>query len=145
MATRLREPNCTFCNPNPDRVVFETALSYASVPDRPASPGHVVVVTKNHLRSLETLSEGEASDVFALSNRVAKVAAKQIGAERVYSLSIGDVDPHFHVHLLPKLREQSPLGPYVFGDKGWTAEDNARKQPFDQDSYARELKRLVSG
>lgn len=42
-------------------------------------------------------------------------------AERVYILALGDIDRHFHFHVIPRYAADPPLGRYVLGASGWSS------------------------
>jgi diadenosine tetraphosphate (Ap4A) HIT family hydrolase len=87
--------------------------------DDPVRPGHVLVGARVHGESLHDLSAEDAAGVLRLANRVAKSIVSLTGAAKVYIAAIGDNGKHFHVHLLPKMKGDPNLGPYVWGANGW--------------------------
>ena len=62
------------------------------------------------------------SDISQLSLHLAKKAEKILDAEKYYLAAIADNDLHFHIHLLPKLKEDSPMGRHIMMDEGWKGE-----------------------
>jgi diadenosine tetraphosphate (Ap4A) HIT family hydrolase len=112
------DAECIFCNPKNGSVLYQDEDGIV-VLDDPVRAGHVLVGARAHAESLHDLSPEDAASVMRLAHRVAKSIVVLTGAIKVYVAAVGDKDKHFHVHLLPKLRDDPSLGPYLFGPKGW--------------------------
>lgn len=113
---------CIFCNFDPEYVIKQTDLSFATYISKAIKEGHFVVATKDHVPTFSELTEPEAADLISLALRLAKAAQRLIGAEKYYLVSIGDLDPHFHIHLIPKMAEDSPMGKHIMLESGWKGE-----------------------
>lgn len=139
-----RKPNsamsdtCIFCHPAPDALVIRDGRGTVVV-SNPVRPGHVLVGTPRHAPSLHDLTPGEAGDLFALACAVSKALVELSGAEKTYVAAIGDVDRHFHLHLIPKLSGDTGLGPFVFGAAGWGGSVTVSGAGLDLDALARAL------
>jgi diadenosine tetraphosphate (Ap4A) HIT family hydrolase len=112
-------PNCVFCNPDPRDIIEETGHALALYSADAIKPGHLIIAVKEHVTFFEELSDAQAADLFALARRTAAAAQHAVGAEKYYTVSIADLVPHFHLHLLPRMSGDAPIGPYVMGDAGW--------------------------
>jgi diadenosine tetraphosphate (Ap4A) HIT family hydrolase len=110
--------DCIFCSVKPDALVFRDGDGLVILDD-PVRPGHVLVGARVHRESLHDISPDDAAAMFRLANKVAKAVVTLTGSAKVYVTAIGDKDKHFHVHLLPKMRDDPNLGPYIFGPSGW--------------------------
>lgn len=115
-------PDCIICNPQPEHIITETALSIATYFPRAIKKGHYVVAVKEHVPLFTDISEEQAADVAVLSLRLSKIAKDLIGAEKYYSAVVGDKDAHFHVHMLPRLPGEPPMGRHIMLDEGWKGE-----------------------
>lgn len=111
--------DCALCSWPVEELLVSSAESKAFFVRQPARPGHVAVATRRHVLSLADLTPSEAADLFALAREVAAAAAPVLAAEKFYLAAVADVDPHFHVHLLPKVAGERPLGPFLFSETGW--------------------------
>lgn len=111
---------CIFCDPAPGAVVYSGPLGTVLLDD-PIRVGHVLVGIKEHHANLHDVSPEEAGGLFQLASLVSKLVVSSTGAEKTYVVAIGDKDKHFHVHLIPKMSDDPPLGPHVFSGKGWAA------------------------
>lgn len=111
---------CIFCNPAPNAVVF-SGTDGTVLLDDPIRLGHVLVGIRSHHSSLHDVSPDEAAGVFRLACLASKALVKLTGAEKTYVAAIGDKDKHFHVHLIPKMSNDPPLGPHIFSGSGWAS------------------------
>lgn len=69
--------------------------------DGRAYRGHLLVTSRRHASDLAALTPDEAAAVGRAAARYA-AALRALGAERVYSATIGHGVDHLHVHLLPR-------------------------------------------
>src|SRR5687768_4300182 len=100
---------CIFCDPAPGAVVYSGPLGTVLLDD-PIRVGHVLVGIKEHRPNLHDVSPEEAGGLFQLASLVSKLVVSSTGAEKTYVVAIGDKDKHFHVHLIPKMSDDPPLG-----------------------------------
>lgn len=114
--------HCVFCNPAPQDIIEQTDHAMALYTTDAIKPGHIIIAAKQHVTSFEALSDAQAADLYALAARTAARAVKVFGAEKYYTASIADLVPHFHLHLLPRMPGDAPLGPFVMGDAGWKSD-----------------------
>lgn len=133
---------CIFCNLKEGALVYRDQNGIVILDD-PVRPGHVLVGARVHAENLHDLSAEEAAAVLRLANRAAKSIISLTGAAKVYIAAIGDKDKHFHVHLLPKFKDDPNLGPYVFGANGWISFLPATPDPADLDRVNSGLKQAL--
>ena len=112
---------CVFCAMDPQTLIEESEYALAVYPRDAIKPGHIIIAVKQHVTSFEALTGAQAADLFALARRIAARALPMLGAEKFYTVSIADLVPHFHLHLLPRMPGDAPIGPCVMGDSGWKA------------------------
>ncbi len=65
-------------------------------------PGWLVLTSARHARAWYDLPDAEAAALGPLAARVMRAQRAALGAEHVYAFAIGDVLPHFHLHLVPR-------------------------------------------
>ena len=65
------------------------------------------------------MSDEEAADLMVTARRIAAELVPLTGVSKFYVAAVGDVDLHFHIHLLPRKPETPGLGPFIFGAEGW--------------------------
>jgi histidine triad (HIT) family protein len=69
--------------------------------------GYLFVTPRRHTPSFAELTHEEAGDVGVAMSRLC-AALTSLGAERVYTVTIGHDVPHLHVHLVPRWPETPP-------------------------------------
>jgi diadenosine tetraphosphate (Ap4A) HIT family hydrolase len=110
---------CVFCGFDKQYVIEETEYSIATYSMDAIRKGHIILAVKEHVTTFTDLKPAQAADIFELALRTAKRAEEIIGAEKYYIVSIADMVRHFHVHLLPKMPGDPPIGRHIMGDEGW--------------------------
>ena|SRR6267378_3670484 len=113
---------CLFCTFEPEYIISENEHAFATYFPRAIKIGHLVVAVKNHKPSFTDITDEEARSVMSLGLLVATIAKDLIDAEKYYVVSIGDLDHHFHIHLLPKKASDVAMGKYIMLDGGWKGE-----------------------
>jgi len=98
--------------------IYKGKMGYVIL-DGPLRPGHVLVGISSEVKDLHEASTDELRDMIVLAGLVSKAIVSELGCEKTYMVAIGDKDPHYHVHLLPKFNGEPSLGPGVFGGSGW--------------------------
>jgi histidine triad (HIT) family protein len=105
-------PNCFVCDKHrlgdaaQGGVLYEDELVYAwhvhALNGPTAYRGWLMVEPKRHAAGLGDLTDGEASAIGRLSNRLARLLKHIESAEHVYAFVLGDEVPHLHVHIAPR-------------------------------------------
>lgn len=67
--------------------------------------GWLVLTSERHARGWYDLTPAESAALGPLAARVMAAQRRALGAEHVYAFAIGDVLPHFHLHLVPRFAE----------------------------------------
>jgi histidine triad (HIT) family protein len=112
--------DCVFCDivagRLPARVVHDDPAVLAFLDLRPFTPGHTLVIPKCHAPFLADLDEGTASQLFAVTRRVAAALRRyEVRCEGV-NLFLSDGEAagqeifHLHMHVFPRFAGDS-LGP----------------------------------
>jgi len=101
--------NCILCKIVKNQVhslrVYEDEETIAFMELSPSAPGHVMVISKKHGKSI---FDYEGKDLGVLMDTVSKVAKKQEKALNSDSITIGINHlekkgvPHLHIHLIPR-------------------------------------------
>lgn len=114
-------PGCIFCEivagRAPARVVFEDADHVAFFPLEHVSPGHVLLIPRQHTDYLFDMDALAYRRLWETAARVASGVRKVTAAKRIGVAVEGFSVPHVHVHLIPI---------NAFGEL-----DPARGQPLD--------------
>ncbi len=116
---------CVFCDFDSRHIIAESEFAFAAHFDCAIKPGHIVVALKEHVVTLSAMTQEQAADIMSLAARVARAAEPVAGCEKFYLASIADAVPHYHIHLLPRMKGEAPLGPHIMGDSGWKGDAGA--------------------
>jgi diadenosine tetraphosphate (Ap4A) HIT family hydrolase len=105
--------DCVFCTrEGQPEALFETA-GLRVVPDKfPMTPGHILIIPKEHLPCLAAAPEGLLAEVEAAAARVRHFLREAYGSEAMAWENgvAGQTVPHAHLHLLPlPLAELPPV------------------------------------
>lgn len=115
------QSNCIFCKiikkEIPSNNVYEDESFLAFLDIRPQSPGHTLVIPKEHHRWVWDVPN--IDEYFKVAQKIALAQRKAFGVEQIISKVVGEEVPHAHVWLIP-----DPLS--AKGDKN-DFETNRRK------------------
>lgn len=73
-------------------------------------PGRCIVVLKGHKREIFELTEAERNGFFEAVSRISEAITKVFKYDKLNYGSCGDTNPHFHMHIVPKIE-----GGYTWG------------------------------
>jgi diadenosine tetraphosphate (Ap4A) HIT family hydrolase len=130
--------NCLICANAPEALLAENQHAKLLLFHAPQVPGHVIVAAKEHVRLYHELSDETIVAIARLTSSATLKVKTALGCDRYYLASIGDRDFHFHFHILPHNDSNPPLGPFVFGERGWSS----TRAGEDMDLAATKLRRI---
>jgi histidine triad (HIT) family protein len=119
-----RDPDCLFCKivagELPATMVAEDERTVAFMDINPATRGHALVVPCEHTPDLLEIAPDDLAACAAAAKRLAARAKEVLGADGVNLLnSCGSVAWqtvfHFHVHVIPRYRDDPLKLPWVPG------------------------------
>ena len=104
--------DCIFCKivkgEIPSYKVYEDDMIMAFLDVNPYAPGHTLIIPKEHTLDLETIPEETINHIMSKSRDIAKKVTTKLNAPG-YTLiqNNGFVQEvkHFHLHVIPKYRE----------------------------------------
>jgi diadenosine tetraphosphate (Ap4A) HIT family hydrolase len=111
--------DCPFCNYSEELIIKKGEYVTIGTFYKSIKPGHVVIFLNRHVENFVDLTYNEYKSLFIELELITKKIATSFQNERLYILSIGDKDSHFHFHIIPRNKEEEKLGPYIFGENGW--------------------------
>lgn len=101
--------SCLFCQiadkTLPAHVVFDGPEVVAFLDKTPLFSGHVLVVPRKHVATLDALDAELVAPLFASVQRVMRAVAKATGAQGTFVAANNVVSqsvPHLHVHVVPR-------------------------------------------
>lgn len=111
--------DCLFCKiiagEIPSKKVYEDDLCYSFYDIDPQAPVHFLVIPKEHIESVDTLTEENACVISHIFLTIQKIA-KELGLEKGYRIVTnigedgGQTVKHLHFHVLGKRNLAWPPG-----------------------------------
>ncbi|MFA6227494.1 MAG: HIT domain-containing protein [Candidatus Paceibacterota bacterium] len=106
----MKDPNCIFCKivagEIPAEKVYEDAGFLAFMDIRPLSPGHALVIPKEHYRWVWDLPAGRQvspniGEYFEVVRKIALAQKKVFNIDMVRCQIVGEEVPHAHIWVIP--------------------------------------------
>lgn len=99
----MKDPNCIFCkivaSEIPSYKVYEDENFLAFLDIHPLSPGHTLIIPKEHHRWVWDVPN--VGEYFEVAKRVALAQKKAFDTDLVLSKIIGEEVPHAHIWVYP--------------------------------------------
>ena len=99
--------DCPFCNMVSDKILIENKYAYAVYDKYPVTEGHILIITKKHIKDYFEASEKEKEAIFSLMEEAKnfldqkyEVDGYNIGLNCGYEA--GQTIMHLHMHLIPR-------------------------------------------
>ena len=99
--------NCFFCNCQSSKIVFKNDNAYAIYDDFPVSKGHMLIITKRHINSIDMLTKDDCDDIINLLyrcishiNMIYNPDGYNVGMN--YKKAAGQTVFHIHIHIIPR-------------------------------------------
>ena len=108
--------DCVFCDilsgQLPASFVYEDAVCCAFMDIQPVNPGHVLVIPREHVASLDRLAPQTGERVFAVAQQIAVTLRAQVSGIRCEGINLFLADGqvagqdvfHVHLHVIPRFR-----------------------------------------
>lgn len=101
--------HCTFCEILAGRkaasLVFADAHCLAFLDHRPLFPGHVLLVPREHIETLDEVPDPLLAPLFANARRLARAVEKAVRAQGTFvaiNNRVSQSVPHLHIHIVPR-------------------------------------------
>lgn len=110
----MKKDNCIFCKiangEIPSRTVYEDEDFRAILDLGPATPGHTLILPKDHAGDLYELPEETAGKVLPVAKKVAALLKERLGCQGLNLVQnngelAGQTVMHFHLHVIPRYEE----------------------------------------
>ncbi len=109
------DTECVFCKiiekKIPSATIYEDPYVISFLDINPRFKGHVLVVPKVHVSTLDQLGDEAIAHLFVVVKHIAKNLVENLGAAG-YNIMInngrvaGQVVPHLHVHIIPRYKDE---------------------------------------
>ena len=106
--------NCIFCKiikkEIPATIIHEDGVSLSLLDINPVHEGHVLVIPKEHHASLLETPNHLVEALFVKAKSLIEPIRKGVGADFVVLTVVGTDVPHFHIHLIPRFKNDGLAG-----------------------------------
>lgn len=108
------DEQCIFCaigkKQIPSYVLYEDEATLVFLDKHPATPGHAIVIPKNHVQTIFDMPIEYYTHVMGIAKKMGEYLVQSLGAEGVNILcSVGQAAgqriPHAFVHVIPRYKE----------------------------------------
>ena len=97
------DPTCIFCKivakEIPAHIVYEDENFLAFLDIRPISPGHTLIIPKDHYRWVWDVPQ--LGNYFEIAGKIARAQQKAFVQEMILSKIVGEEIPHAHIWIYP--------------------------------------------
>lgn len=107
----MKQENCIFCKIARGEMecisIFENSEFKVMLDRFPGTPGHTLIIPKEHVEDIFELEPEKAGRLFQLATQIAQVMKKEFKLEGMNILQnngtcAGQTVFHFHLHLIPR-------------------------------------------
>ena len=107
------EHPCRFCTLNDESLVLKSEQAFAIEDGFPVSPGHALVIPRQHVATLFELPRHDQLALWDLVERVRAQLVKEHSPDGFNiglndGLAAGQTVPHVHVHVIPRYNGDVP-------------------------------------
>ncbi len=130
--------DCAFCEivaTTDAAIVHETTETLSFLDHRPLFPGHVLVIPKAHVETLEDLPDGQAASFFGvvqLTSAAVRRALEAPGSFVATNTVVSQSVPHFHMHVVPRRPRDGLRGFF------WP------RNPYDDDAHLERVRAAIA-
>lgn len=101
---------CVFCEGIKDEQIIASTDSFKIVYDiNPVQKGHILIISKEHYENIREISQSVLLELIMLEQRLTEIIEKNFDVLGVTVIQnnglIMDEGTHFHVHLIPRYRD----------------------------------------
>ena len=123
----MRENGCIFCKiiagEIPSQTIYEDDQFKVILDVAPATKGHALILPKDHYANLYELPEEKAVDAIKLAKRMMAVMTDKLKCDGFNLVQnngevAGQTVFHFHMHLIPRYKNDGEILKYIAGDPG---------------------------
>ncbi|SRR6056297_1924313 len=99
--------SCPFCNINEDKIIAKNKFSYAIYDKYPVNKGHILIISKEHIRDYFDASTEVREAIFDLMEDCKSLLDNKYNPDG-YNIGFncgkeaGQTIMHFHLHLIPR-------------------------------------------
>ena len=106
--------SCIFCKiikgEIPAAKIYEDEKVFAFLDINPVNYGHTLVIPKEHYQIMTDVPDELVAYLFIKAKELMKIIKKAMAADFVVVSVVGVDVPHFHIHLIPRFRDDGLAG-----------------------------------
>lgn len=123
----MKKDNCIFCKiiggEIPSHVLYEDEQFKVILDVNPATKGYALILPKEHYANLYELPEETAADAMKLAQRMMRKMTEKLDCDGFNIVqnngeAAGQTVFHFHMHLIPRYKNDGEILKYIAGDPG---------------------------
>lgn len=132
----IAQDNCVFCKiiagEIPSQTIYEDEQFKVILDVGPATRGHALIIPKNHYANLYELPEEIAADAMKLAKKLMIRMTEKLHSDGFNIIQnngeiAGQTVFHFHMHLIPRYKEDGEILKYIAGEPGPEELEKIRK------------------
>lgn len=132
----IAQDNCVFCKiiagEIPSQTIYEDEQFKVILDVGPATRGHALIIPKNHYANLYELPEEMAADAMKLAKKLMIRMTEKLHSDGFNIIQnngeiAGQTVFHFHMHLIPRYKEDGEILKYIAGEPGSEELEKIRK------------------
>lgn len=121
----MKQDDCIFCKiiagEIPSQTIYEDEKFKVILDVGPATRGHALILPKNHYANLYELPEEDAAEAMKLAKRMMIKMTEKLKCDGFNVVQnngevAGQTVFHFHMHLIPRYRNDGEILKYVAGE-----------------------------
>lgn len=131
--------SCLFCRIAAGEVavrqIYEDDLCLAFLDHRPLFPGHVLLIPRAHVATLQELPDPLLAPLMRLSRDLAQAVEQALSAEGTFvavNNKVSQSVPHLHVHVVPRRKGDGLRGFF------WP------RHPYEDDAHAEAVRAAIA-
>ena len=118
----MKQDNCIFCKiisgEIPAHTIYEDEQFKVILDVAPATKGHALIIPKNHYENMYELPEDTAVEAIKLAKKMMQVMTDKLHCDGFNIIQnngeiAGQTVFHFHMHLIPRYKDDSEILKYV--------------------------------
>lgn len=95
----------------PATIIYEDAESIAFLDIMPLSKGHTLLVPKEWFERIQDVPDELLASMFLKAKKLIIAMLHELHCDRIQLIVDGDRVPHFHIHLIPRFKDDQLHGP----------------------------------
>ncbi len=109
----MDEPNknCIFCKivngEIPKEFLFKDKNFLVFLDIKPVNHGHLLIIPKKHIVWMQESDDKIIANIYKLAKKMMLVLKKSLKCDYVQLSVVGNEVPHFHIHLIPRYRNDN--------------------------------------